>query len=998
MAKKGWTKRLKALFGKGSEDAVLSHEDETKKKGEIWEKEGDGDVVWAYFSVHDEEEKDLAETKEEIIQEELVMDDILVEEGLNEFKKKEIFPQVFDEEEVEKEEETPSLEEGYLDDEIIYTGAKDLSEKAKVTQEKIVKDTDMEEEKLLKNLFPSEEFTDTLKRAYIKYIKHKYPFRDFSYLDKHIYKEDPEEDIHDKEEDYSLPVSPYERAFIEMQQKIDGSPYDTVVSDEVSPGVSGVLSQEDYYLDNSISTTDFFGTKKDDNKVETVTSKEVNDKDTNTWVESKYGDFFSDTESFSVDTVILNEKGDVSGEEVDKKTMKQRYADIAQSVNQGKTSTEETALITPVTTKDAEIELSQEEEKTNPDEMLEKANKELELGWKDKGITLLKKAAYLYKRNRELEKAFPLYERLHNFDPTNINFIYSLGFICKELGRLDEAKIHFRNVLKIELTHKETLFQLGLISFEEGSLDTALIAIKKVISLDPSYGDAYKKLGKILEKKGDTGEAINNYFKGATYFIDKEEKAIAIDLLKRILQLEPDNEEALNKLTLTGFDHDREMETHILESSEKDISDTSKASVNLIVQVSEFAENTDSTNQEESIEELKSTTKEVEEKLKKKDLKSSMKLNIKIEPNLEDFLEEISIEYHLDPSIEKISKHYIDEFVIPSAEEIRSEEILYNSFMEDFIDEFEIITDKLEDYNNIDLWAKYEESISKTTNTRLIEKLKSLAHEFSVRFKPQEVDTRDIKNLYNIEENMEEFEFPQTIEKVTTEESEIKELQPVETGLLNSIYESLSEEFIEEFTYVDIQTDSEEKAIGIGSGLDMEEEEELEEEELEEEELEKEELEEEELGDKIEEEIEEEELEDKIEEDKIEEDKVKPEKVKPEELEKEIEEKVEVKETVEEVKAIKKASGETKEPLIEDVENEIARCKENLKKNFKKLDEVINIYETLYEKYPEYYPLCCAIGAAYIKKGLHIKGIKYFMKTVEKGAFEKKDNFLSKLT
>ncbi|OQA15679.1 MAG: hypothetical protein BWY64_02801 [bacterium ADurb.Bin363] len=349
--------------------------------------------------------------------------------------------------------------------------------------------------------------------------------------------------------------------------------------------------------------------------------------------------------------------------------------------------------------------------------------------------------------------------------------------------------------------------------------------------------------------------------------------------------------------------------------------------------------------------------------------------------------------------------------------------------MEDFIDEFEIITDKLEDYNNIDLWAKYEESISKTTNTRLIEKLKSLAHEFSVRFKPQEVDTRDIKNLYNIEENMEEFEFPQTIEKVTTEESEIKELQPVETGLLNSIYESLSEEFIEEFTYVDIQTDSEEKAIGIGSGLDMEEEEELEEEELEEEELEeeeleeeeleeeeeeleeeleeeeleeeeleKEELEEEELGDKIEEEIEEEELEDKIEEDKIEEDKVKPEKVKPEELEKEIEEKVEVKETVEEVKAIKKASGETKEPLIEDVENEIARCKENLKKNFKKLDEVINIYETLYEKYPEYYPLCCAIGAAYIKKGLHIKGIKYFMKTVEKGAFEKKDNFLSKLT
>ncbi|HPZ10701.1 MAG TPA: hypothetical protein PL110_21605, partial [Candidatus Eremiobacteraeota bacterium] len=425
-------------------------------------------------------------------------------------------------------------------------------------------------------------------------------------------------------------------------------------------------------------------------------------------------------------------------------------------------------------------------------------------------------------------------------DPTNINFIYSLGFICKELGRLDEAKIHFRNVLKIELTHKETLFQLGLISFEEGSLDTALIAIKKVISLDPSYGDAYKKLGKILEKKGDTGEAINNYFKGATYFIDKEEKAIAIDLLKRILQLEPDNEEALNKLTLTGFDHDREMETHILESSEKDISDTSKASVNLIVQVSEFAENTDSTNQEESIEELKSTTKEVEEKLKKKDLKSSMKLNIKIEPNLEDFLEEISIEYHLDPSIEKISKHYIDEFVIPSAEEIRSEEILYNSFMEDFIDEFEIITDKLEDYNNIDLWAKYEESISKTTNTRLIEKLKSLAHEFSVRFKPQEVDTRDIKNLYNIEENMEEFEFPQTIEKVTTEESEIKELQPVETGLLNSIYESLSEEFIEEFTYVDIQTDSEEKAIGIGSGLDMEEEEELEEEELEEEELEEE--------------------------------------------------------------------------------------------------------------------------------------------------------------
>ena len=57
MAKKSWTKSLKALFGKGSDDSEADQEE--KKKKEVWEKE---------------EEK-----KSSVIEEDVVSDDILLE-------------------------------------------------------------------------------------------------------------------------------------------------------------------------------------------------------------------------------------------------------------------------------------------------------------------------------------------------------------------------------------------------------------------------------------------------------------------------------------------------------------------------------------------------------------------------------------------------------------------------------------------------------------------------------------------------------------------------------------------------------------------------------------------------------------------------------------------------------------------------------------------------------------------------------------------------------
>ncbi len=207
-----------------------------------------------------------------------------------------------------------------------------------------------------------------------------------------------------------------------------------------------------------------------------------------------------------------------------------------------------------------------------------------------------------------------------------------------------------------------------------------------------------------------------------------------------------------------------------------------------------------------------------------------MNLDVKFEPNLDDFIEEISPEYSLEPSLQKILNRHMEEFSIPSAEDIiyTSAEVIFSSFMEDFIDDFDRIN-IIEDYKVDDsLYTKFSKIINKTDG-EAIEKLKSKAREFGTGGKIS-AETEIIEDLKVPPVTTEPLHAEIKEVAVKTEEIEIKP-SVSEIDIPGIIYESLSEEFVEDFIKGELKPYDEEEAMGIGLGIEMdEEEEELEEE------------------------------------------------------------------------------------------------------------------------------------------------------------------------
>jgi len=696
-----------------------------------------------------------------------------------------------------------------------------------------------------------------------------------------------------------------------------------------------------------------------------------------------------------------------------------------------------------------------------------------------KSLKILHKAANLYKWKKEYQKAFEIYEKLHKVDPGDINVIYSLGYICKKMGRVEEAKIYFRNVLRIELTHKETLFQLGLISFEENTFDTAAIAFKKVLSIDICHMDAYLKLGDLYEKSGNREEAIKTYLAGSESLILKREHDKAIFLLKKIIELKPDHVEAREKLVDLDVDPDspvtesfsysveeekdsiesdavaREGVDDLEEMSEEvssfiDLADKSLETPEEAVEekIFELDEREEISFQEEEV--VESEYGNVSGPFEKKSVNRIMSLTVNTDCNFEDFLEEISIDFTLDPSWEKILEQNVDLVFTDNYSDEAISPVVFVTFMEEGVDNFSPDFE-LDDPDRLDRlyppsYSGFLRLPSEETIDLLKEKIKKWATKFA--YEPSRA-TRSLINSVNAEERSEDFEpsdklgEPITVEELKPVIEKEEAFEPERVIPSDLIYEPSAEEFMELFVPGEsleeefIVTETAISISEIDDETEVEEAEEVIEETEEAEEIieeteevieEKEEAEEiiEEKEEVIEEIIEEKEEAEEIIEEKEEAEEVIEEKEEAKEIieEKEeaeeiIEEKEEAEEVIEEKEEAEKIieEKETAESVgieenitasikvsaisdklnIPEVDNEIERCRERIKENSGEIDNVINIYKDFQKRYPVYIPLCCAMGSVYIKKGMFLEGLKEYMKTIDTGVLEGKDHLLEKI-
>jgi tetratricopeptide (TPR) repeat protein len=90
---------------------------------------------------------------------------------------------------------------------------------------------------------------------------------------------------------------------------------------------------------------------------------------------------------------------------------------------------------------------------------------------------------------------------------------YNLGNALAFAGRLDEAKVVYRQAIGLKPDYAMVHFKLGWALGLQGQLDEAIAACRRSIELKPDHADAHYTLGNFLVRTGRLDEAIAAYRK-----------------------------------------------------------------------------------------------------------------------------------------------------------------------------------------------------------------------------------------------------------------------------------------------------------------------------------------------------------------------------------------------------------------------------------------------------------------------------------------------------
>lgn len=169
-------------------------------------------------------------------------------------------------------------------------------------------------------------------------------------------------------------------------------------------------------------------------------------------------------------------------------------------------------------------------------------------------IVWFKNASDLYLKNNQVQDAVRVFERILAFDPRNKEVLGSLGDIYSQRGQADKAV--------------EVSLRLAGIYADEGLLDKVVGIYEKLIELvpenvsirkrlidiyreilndDPGNLPARHKLISLLLNDGSSEQAIPEFLKLASAYLDKKMYQEGISVCQRMLDIDPENLEA-NKI------------------------------------------------------------------------------------------------------------------------------------------------------------------------------------------------------------------------------------------------------------------------------------------------------------------------------------------------------------------------------------------------------------------------------------------------------------------
>ncbi len=136
-------------------------------------------------------------------------------------------------------------------------------------------------------------------------------------------------------------------------------------------------------------------------------------------------------------------------------------------------------------------------------------------------------AAEKYVQQGKLQNAIAEYEKVSKQDPKDLTVLNTIGDLYARLGRNDKATEFFRKV--------------GDAYASDGFVVKAIAMYKKLTKLGATTPDALVRLGDLYTQQGLYNDARAQYMAVADQYLKNNDKESATGILKKMLDLDPDN-------------------------------------------------------------------------------------------------------------------------------------------------------------------------------------------------------------------------------------------------------------------------------------------------------------------------------------------------------------------------------------------------------------------------------------------------------------------------
>ena len=217
------------------------------------------------------------------------------------------------------------------------------------------------------------------------------------------------------------------------------------------------------------------------------------------------------------------------------------------------------------------LQKQREQDPDNPDLLFQLGEIHIKQGQIGDGIALYKVVAREMLKQENYPLALDALKRIKAIKPDDLENLSSLGTVYLETGKLDEAKIEFRLILRTDLNHIGALTQLGMIAKMQGSWEEAKLPFRKITELDPNNTSGRENYAEINEVLGNQVEAIKHYLAAAELYEKEGNPAKAGEIYQNILALDPDHTTAQKKLqtlNLPAVPKKRSLEIRTIKSSQ----------------------------------------------------------------------------------------------------------------------------------------------------------------------------------------------------------------------------------------------------------------------------------------------------------------------------------------------------------------------------------------------------------------------------------------------